>query len=491
MSGTSQRRDQVSGNTGLIELFREAATLHQQGRLDDAARHYAVILSAEPRRFDVLHRLGVLRAQQGRLTEAETLLRQAIDCNPSSGPAHSNLGMTLNLLERHQEAILLLKRAIKLAPQAPLAHNNLGNALQALRQHPAAAACFERAVALKPDYVEALSNLGAAFHTLGRGDEAINLLEKALVLNPNFAPAHLNLGIVLRALERREEARACFERALSFDAHSVFAWRHLGALHLDTGRSADARRCYERALEMQPQNAGILYDLVQCGRVGADDAHLATLESLAENAGALSDHERIRMCFGVGKAYADLGQNERSFRYFQDGNALTRRGIAYDEAADVGLFERIRAVFSAELMRSRTGLGNPSERPIFIVGMMRSGSSLIEQILASHPDVFGAGERHDFNQAYKTVCRGIGLSATYPDTVSLLTGEQLRRIGDEYLGRIDALAAGRIAERITDKMPGNFSYIGLIPPGAAQCPHHPHSPRPDRHLPVLLLKTVR
>jgi len=462
MSGTFQRRDQVSGNTDPIEQFREAATLHQQGKLDDAAQRYAVILSIEPRRFDVLHRLGVLRAQQGKLAEAETLLRRAIDCNLSSGSAHNNLGMTLNLLERHLEAIPLLKRAIALDPHAPTAHNNLGNALQALGQDQAAVACFERAVALKPDYVEALSNLGVAFHTLGRHDEAIDLLKKASSLNPDFAPAHLNLGIVLHALERREEAIACFERALSADPRSILPWRHLGGLRLEAGRFADARRCYERALEIEPRNAEVLYDLVQCSRVGADDPLLATLESLAENAGALSDHQRIRMHFALGKAYAHLGQNERSFCHFRDGNALARRGIVYDEAAELGQFDRIRAVFSAELMRSRAGVGNPSERPIFIVGMMRSGSSLVEQVLASHPDVFGAGERRDFNEAYWAVRRNLQLRGTYPDTVPLLTGEQLRRIGDEYLRRIEASAAGRTAERITDKMPSNFSAIGLI-----------------------------
>jgi len=452
----------VSGNTNSIELFREAATLHQQGKLDDAADRYAAVLSTEPCHFAALHRLGVLRAQQGKLAEAEALLRRAIDCNPSSGSAHSNLGMTLNLLERHQEAIPLLKRAIALDPEAPLAHNNLGNALQALGQDQAAAACFEQAVALKPDYVEALSNLGIALHTLGHHDTAIDLLERALALSPDFVPAHLNLGIVLHALERREEATARFERALSADPRSILACRHLGGLHLEAGRFADARRCYKRALEIQPRNAEVLYDLVQCGRVGADDPHLPTLKSLAGNAEALPDYQRVRMHFALGKAYADLGRNEQSFRHYRDGNALARRRIVYKEAAELGQFDRIRAAFSAELMRNRTGEGNPSERPIFIVGMMRSGSSLVEQILASHPHVFGAGERRDFNEAYWTVRRNLELPGTYPDTVPLLSGEQLRRIGDEYLRRIEASAAARIAARITDKMLSNFSAIGLI-----------------------------
>lgn len=144
-----------------------------------------------------------------------------------------------------------------------------------------------------------------------------------------------------------------------------------------------------------------------------------------------------------------------------DGNTLKRRRIAYDEAADLTLFDRVSAVFSPELMRSRASLGNPSERPIFIVGMMRSGSTLVEQILASHPDVFAAGERPDFNEAYRAVRRTLELRASYPDTVPLLSDAEIRRVGDEYLSRIER-AGGGAALRITDKMPGNFSAIGLI-----------------------------
>jgi len=141
---------------------------------------------------------------------------------------------------------------------------------------------------------------------------------------------------------------------------------------------------------------------------------------------------------------------------------LKRRRISYDEAASLALFDRIRAVFSPDFLSSRAGSGNPSRRPIFIVGMMRSGSTLVEQILASHPDVFAAGERLDFKEVYQELSASLASREKYPDTVPLFTAEQFRRLGDEYLTRIEPLAAGHTASRISDKLPGNFSVVGLI-----------------------------
>lgn len=394
MSGTIRHRDRGARAAGLVGLFGEAAASHQQGRFDEAARHYAAILSSDPRHFDALHLLGVLLAQQGKLDEAMGLLRRAIVSNPTSAPAHNNLGMTLNLAKRHEEALAPLERAIALDPGYHLAHNNLGVALQGLGSHQPAMACFERAVALKPDHVEALRNLGSIY-------------------------------------------REC-------------------------GRFAEARRRYEQALAIEPKNTSIVYDILQCGKVGAGDPHLATLETLAEDPVTLPKDDRIRLRFALAKAYGDLGLDELAFRHLLDGNALERRRIVYDETARLSSFDRIRAVFSAELMRSRTDLGHPSERPIFILGMMRSGSTLVEQVLASHPDVFAAGERPEFYAACQAVVPLSASAATYPDTAPLFTGEQLRQLAEIYLARLEKLAAGRPALRITDKMPGNFSAIGLI-----------------------------
>ncbi len=394
--------------------------------------------------------------------QAENFLRQAIDCNPMSAAALNNLGMAFNLSGRHEEAIVELNRAITLDSNDAAAHNNIGIALKALGRHQPAAASFRRAVAIKPDYVEALSNLGAALHELGRNEEAIPILERALARNPDFAQAHLNLGVVLRERDRREEAMACFNRVLAIDPRNVLAYDHLGMMYSETGRFADARLCYEQALAIQPQNVRILFNLVQCGKALADDPHIKMLKSLAEDPALLPDDQRILLHFALGKAYADLGQQDRSFEQYSAGNVRKRRQIIYDEEKELELFGRIRTVFSAKLMRSKAGLGNLSDRPIFILGMMRSGSTLVEQILAGHSGVFAGGERPDFNEAYESVRQETGLPVHFPETIQHFSGEQLRQIGDRYLARLETAAAGRPGVRVTDKMPGNFGVIGLI-----------------------------
>ncbi|HEV2099298.1 MAG TPA: sulfotransferase [Stellaceae bacterium] len=446
----------------LARIFAEATALHQRGRLVDAAVRYRAVLAAEPGNFEVLHRLGVLCAQQGDPAEAVELLRRAVACNPDSAPAHNNLGMVLNLMQRNAEAIAPLERAVALDPRNPLAHNNLGVAMQALGRTVQAADAFARAVALRPDYVEALSNLGGALQAQGRREEALRPLEQAEALNPSFAEAQLNLGVVLHGLGRQDEAAACFARAVALAPGNVLAHAQIGLMHLENGRFAEARRVFEEALAIEPDNARIFYNLAQCGAVSADDPHLAEMEKLSENPSSLPDDQRIGLHFGLGKAYADLGRNERSFRHYLDGNALKRRRSIYDEAGDLGLFDRIRAVFSEDLLRKRRNCGNPSDRPVFILGMMRSGSTLVEQVLASHPEVFAAGERPDFNEAYKAVRRTLDTPQSYPEAVPLFADAQLRTLGDAYLDLLEKAAAGSPARRITDKMPGNFSAVGLI-----------------------------
>ena len=175
---------------------------------------------------------------------------------------------------------------------------------------------------------------------------------------------------------------------------------------------------------------------------------------------SLSIDDRIELHFALGKAYEDLGRDAEAFTQWLDGNALKRRQITYDEAATLGALDRIQAVFTSELIRRWQNVGHPSPVPVFIVGMARSGSTLVEQILASHPQVFGGGELKYFDAAVQGIRTKFGGSATFPELVSGMTGEDYRDLGTRYLAEIERLAPA--ATHITDKMPGNFIFAGLI-----------------------------
>jgi hypothetical protein len=186
------------------------------------------------------------------------------------------------------------------------------------------------------------------------------------------------------------------------------------------------------------------------------------METLAKDAASLDEDDRINLHFALGKAHADLEEHERSFAHLLQANALQRKKLKYDEAFTLGEIEHIGSVFDDELMRAKKRWGNPSYTPVFIIGMPRSGTSLIEQILASHPKVFGAGEVDAFGDAVAELCRTDG-GQLFPALVRSLDRDRLRRLGANYLAAVrDIVPAGLAPARVTDKMPGNFAFAGLI-----------------------------
>jgi hypothetical protein len=189
---------------------------------------------------------------------------------------------------------------------------------------------------------------------------------------------------------------------------------------------------------------------------------LKAMEELRAGSAPLSDTDRLQLDFAQAKAYADLKDHKRSFERLLSGNALKRAKIHYDEAAALGLFDRIEAVFSAKLLREKEkpGGGDPSSVPIFVLGMPRSGTTLVEQILASHPQVHGAGELKTFNDVVLEVRGPGGQTIPYPDFVPGLDARALGQIGARYLAEIKKLAPD--APHITDKMPSNYYFAGLI-----------------------------
>jgi hypothetical protein len=184
------------------------------------------------------------------------------------------------------------------------------------------------------------------------------------------------------------------------------------------------------------------------------------MESLMATEASLSVEDRTELHFALGKAYDEIGRHADAFSHWQDGNALKRRAIAYDEAAAFRTMNRIEAVFSTEVVRRHENGGHPSAAPIFIVGMPRSGSTLIEQILASHPQVLGAGELKHFGRAVKWVQQISADHRPFPDLVLSLTQQQVHDLGERYLAALGRLPPSVV--RVTDKMPMNFTFVGLI-----------------------------
>ena len=446
----------------LAQVFREAVAFQRTGRLDEAAQRYRTILASDPKQFETLHLFGVLHAQRGKLEEAVGLLRRAVDCNPASAEALNNLGITLIRIKQHAEAIQFLERAIAINPGNTHTHCNLGNALVALERPREAAMCFERAIALKPDFAEALCNLGAVLHALGRNAEAVECLEKSLALNPNLTESWHNLGIAFAELDRSDEAIECFKMVLASNSRNAPVWVDLGGAYFVLGRFEEASASYEKALELEPDNARFHFKLAQVKEYARGDPQLAAMEALVRRGASVPAEVLPELNFALAKAHDDLGEYELAFSYILEGNALKRRRTEYDETATLALFEQIRATFTPDFIRDRAGTGRLADSPIFILGMPRSGSTLIEQVLASHASVFAGGERPDFRQTFESLGSTDGASVAYPRSMSAISGAQLREAGAAYVARTGSWKAGGPAVRVTDKMPQNFLYVGPI-----------------------------
>jgi tetratricopeptide (TPR) repeat protein len=428
------------------------------GRLVEAISHYEQALAIKPDLAEARGSLGNALRALDRPHEAMVQYRKALVIRPDHAEAHNNLAGVLLMLGRSEEAIAHYRQAIAIRPDYAEARFNLGNAFSELGRHDEAITNYEKAIAIRHDFAGAHNNLGNALQKLGRFDDAIVHYRRALGITPDYADAHRNLGNALLALNRNEEAIAHYEKTLAVNPSQAEVHNIVASAHHVLGHSEDACRAYERAVQLAPQRGALHLSLASLKPFTVGDNRLVALENLAADMTKLGAEDRIAVHFALGKAYEDLKLPDQSFHHLIEGNALKRRQMTYDEAATLRTFKRIQQVFTDALMHQKDGGGDLSAVPLFVLGMPRSGTTLVEQILASHSRVFGAGEREDFRQAALSLRGADG--AAYPEVIPTLTDQELRQLGSRYVDHIRAAAPA--AERIVDKMPLNFCFIGLI-----------------------------
>jgi Sulfotransferase family len=234
----------------------------------------------------------------------------------------------------------------------------------------------------------------------------------------------------------------------------------MGNVLKELGQLREAQSAYLEAIRLDPGSASNYLNLADSKTFAPGDPHLAAMEALAASTEGLSKTDRMLLDFALGKAYADLKDHRRSFKHLLAGNTAKRARIAYDENGAMAQFDRIEAVFTRQLIAAKSGGGDASAMPIFILGMPRSGTTLVEQIVASHPMVHGAGELYTLSELVRDVHGPDGNALSYPEFVAALDAPALRRIGARYIAAVRAIAPE--GERVTDKMPSNYYFAGLI-----------------------------
>ena len=399
-------------------LLAEATQLLQAGRPADAVAPLREAARWLPGNAAILHDLGLACLECGRIGEAVTALRSSIAADPSFQDSYLRLGIALEASGAVEEALGAYHRAAELKPLA-----------------------------------EANYRLANLFENLGHGDRAIETFRRAATSVPGTTLGRMALARALLLENRDTEAEKVLRRVLRSEPNNAIALDLLGNLLADAGRFEEARRYFLRAIERSPWLAGSYYDVARCGRIGpgSEDTELIARMRAALESRGLESAQQIRVHLALGKAADDLGDYAEAMRHFDTAETLRNGIIRFDLARFEERVDRLISHFTPELVARAPATGCDDSTPILVVGLPRSGTTLVEQILSAHPDVSAAGELSFWNERGSAWERaGSAEAAT----------EQLSSSAADYIRLLRRLAPR--AARVTDKMPLNFQWAGLV-----------------------------
>nr|WP_083500381.1 sulfotransferase [Sphingomonas endophytica] len=372
-----------------------------------------------PDRFPPMLVDAALALHDNRLEIAEPLLRSYLKRDPFDARAIRMLAELAGRIGRNRDAETLLRRALELAPGFTAARANLAIVLYRLNRAPEALAELDTLLADEPEHVGHINLKAAALGRLGSFEDAIPLYERVLEQAPTQPKVWMSYGHMLKTV----------------------------------GRQADGVAAYRHAIALRPALGEAWWSLANLKTVRFDDADVAAMTAqLARDAIDVAD--RFHLDFALGKAWEERGDADRAFAHYAAGNALRRTQIDYDADETTRFVDAIRATCPADFFAARAGWGCPSADPIFVLGMPRAGSTLVEQILASHPLVEGTTELPDLPVLARRI-------EHYPAGLASLTPEQARQLGEDYLRRA---AVQRRSDRpfFVDKLPNNWAHVALI-----------------------------
>jgi tetratricopeptide (TPR) repeat protein len=411
----------------------------------------------------MLHlRRGVDAATAGRSEDAIMCFLRALEIEPGLAAAHANLGLLLTATGQPAQAEPHLAAALARMPRDAMLLHALGVAREALGRQEDAASAYAAALAERPEFAEAGAALGSCLRRLGRCDEARGPLERALAAQPGLVAAHCGLGDLERDLGRLEQAAVHYRGALALDADHLGALNNLGSCLRQLGELDAARAAYERVLALRPDQVETHCNLALLKNYRPGDPQVERLLAQRGRVPEMPEHGRVRYWFTAGKMLEDVGRHDEAFAAYREGNRLKHACTPWDEAGHLATHRRITAAFTRERLAEAADAA-PADGPIpvFIVGMPRSGTSLIEQVLATLPGVHGAGELHDFGEVLQSAAGDHpGEDFLFPETLAAYPPDALRRLGRRYLERLRRLAPD--ATHVVDKLPANFTHLGLI-----------------------------
>ena len=495
--------------------------LKEQGELSQAIDVYRKALSIKPDYVDAQYNLAISLKAAEDYNAARTAYQQLLEIAPQDADGWMGLGSSLLFLQQYKDAITAYKKAVEIAPAEPLTHfdlgiaqykaNDLNAALKSIRQtitlkpdfpdahnelakilykqgkyEQSIASCSE-ALRLRPGYLSAQDNLARfylaaakqskdrkantkrakkhnelanLFIKLGKPEAALAASQEAVRNNPSLASAYNYLGISLSNNSQLEEAITAYEKALHLKPDYADVCNNMGFTYSTMGRFEDALHWYNRALELDPGMGGACLNIARAKRfTSKDTTEIQQIEKLLEKPDQ-SIQSRTATHFALGKIYQDCEQPDQAFNHYAKANQLKRKGIQHNPDEHTARISAIIEIFTADFFKQFSDYGHNSEVPVFILGMPRSGTTLVEQILASHPMAHGAGEQTMIGRTAGGLQKTLNTIKPYPFCVPLLQPDKALRLAENYLKMLINSAPN--ATRITDKMPMNFLHLGLI-----------------------------
>lgn len=434
-----------------IESLQTAMKLQQAGHLRQAEVIYHQILQATPNHPDAMHLLGLLARQEGNHALAVELIEKAARANPVA-PVYYNLGNAYQSLGELGKAINSFRKALSINPNYVAALNNLGIALQRQGDLEGAFNCFQMALSLQPNQAELLSNFGDALRQNNQTDKAVECLKTAITLDPHLPSAHLNLGKALDDMGQQEDAIRCIEQALTLNPNHVESLLALARIYADQGQFTRAKEYVDHTLRLSPNNFEAWASLAFFKKMTPNDNAWAQ-QALSLLGSSSNSAECVLLNYALGKYFDETQQHELAFHHYSLANqAQKARNETFDQTNHHNFVSKIIEANTSESVRHHNSGSNISSRPVFIVGMPRSGTSLMEQILASHHDVFGAGELHFW---VRRATENHDSMSTWHENSALLSN--LTKEFEFEMNRRSATSS-----RFVDKMPANFLHLGLI-----------------------------
>ncbi len=486
-------QQKITDDNSVIEdaeaLSRVALQHFKEGRLEQAQDICQRILQ-EKQHSGAMLILAWIAHQKRDFDVAVERYQQYLGLKPKDAEARYTLGLALEELERTDHAIVHYKKSIAIVATNAAVHRKLGDAYCKLYQLDEAIKPYQAALALDAEDVETIISLGNVLHGLHRYTQSIPLYEQAISMQPDNVHVHRHLGASLQRMGQTKEALACFEHALSLRPDYVAAHIKLAQVLRELGRAKEALVQVEKAIELKPDEpeAHVILALV-LRELGQKERAIDRLESLLSNQPrcghlyyqiAMLEPKQEQMpalekllsdpdlpifdtffChFALGNIHRGSKSYDKAFSHLLEGNTLYRETFDYDAREHSALVDGLIKAYSARFFKAKRQFGSTSRLPVFILGMPRSGSTLVEQIVCSHPQVYGAGELQAISSIILTIAQQLEYANPYPECMSLFDKKMAEEYSERYL-QVLALHSTD-AKHVTDKFPGNYFKIGLI-----------------------------